>query len=42
MRKILKRFVIALLTISIFAGRGFVVLADSAADDQISPYYNNC
>ena len=42
MRKILKRFVIALLTISIFVGRGFVVLADSGADDQISPYYTNC
>ena len=42
MRKILKSFVIALLTISIFVGRSFVVLADFAADDQITPYYTNC
>lgn len=42
MKKFLKNSMVVLLAIFIFAMNSSVVLADSAADDQISPYYTNC
>lgn len=42
MKKFLKRFMVALLTISILATNGIAVSATQVEDDQISPYYTNC